>query len=704
VAACTAGGICATAVFTWVTFVGRADPLAPAALGSVYDAQARSLLHGHWDVPASALLFERFKVGGKFYAYFGPWPAVLRMPVVAFTDAFDGRLSRVSMLLAFAVLLAFAGRTAWQARTVVRGPGPVGWRTLLAAGSFVFLTGCGSTALFLGSQAIVHHEAMLWGIAWSVAALSFVVAHLLHGRTSSLVWASVTATLAMMSRPSVGFGPVLALGLLIAVRLFQRVADWRNRGRDDARSIQAGLTRWLGASAEAARGSLWQVALATAVPLASYMYVNYAKFGSLLGVPIEKQDVLYALAPTRRAALAATGNSLFGVDYVPTNLVQYFRPDAIGFRSLFPWVTFGGRPHVFGGVVFDNFESTVSIPIMSAALFVLAVAGVAAAIKVLMPRSDATSGTPSTVSTAVYRIPLLAAALATMSVLAIADLLQRYEGDFVPLLVLGSAVGLFSAARWLSGRSGWMRGLVAMALIVAAIWSCLATLGLTLIYQREYDGFQSTAVRAAFISFQLDVNDALGFGRPSVRRGRKLPVIKGDGFRRTDAPHGQLFVVGNCEGLYISDLGGSWLPVEGNFGGHRRWRITFERPSPGSREPLWSAGTGPYQILMARWVDNRHVRLEYAWAGYPLLGVKGTKSWHVEPGHTYTLDLRLDPLRRSIEIKHDGDTLLTAFLPSFDTIAHEHLGAQPIRGLASTKFAGTIRQLSLTPICDRLTR
>ena len=54
---------------------------------------------------------------------------------------------RVSMLLAFAVLLGFSGRIAWQARNVVRGRGPIGWRTLLAAGSSVFLTGCGSTAV-----------------------------------------------------------------------------------------------------------------------------------------------------------------------------------------------------------------------------------------------------------------------------------------------------------------------------------------------------------------------------------------------------------------------------------------------------------------------------------------------------------------------------------------------------------------------------
>src|SRR5437870_2249501 len=219
--ACVTGGVGATAVFAWVVFAGRADPLAPEALGGFYDAQARSWLHGHWNAPALAFSFERFNIGGKFYTYFGPWPAVLRLPVVAFTNEFDGRLSRVSMLLAFAVLLGFSGRIAWQARNVVRGRGPIGWRTLVAAGGFVFVVGCGSSALFLGSQVIVHHEAVLWGIAWSVAALSFVVAHLLYGRTSSLVWASVTATLAMMSRPSVGLGPVVALGLLIAVRLFQ---------------------------------------------------------------------------------------------------------------------------------------------------------------------------------------------------------------------------------------------------------------------------------------------------------------------------------------------------------------------------------------------------------------------------------------------------------------------------------------------------
>ncbi|MFM8305471.1 MAG: hypothetical protein ACKOA9_14455, partial [Actinomycetota bacterium] len=223
--ACVVGGVAASAVFARTMFGGSFDPLVPEALGGVYDAQARSLFHGHWDVPKLAVTFERFTVGGRYYTYFGPWPAILRMPVLALTDAFDGRLSRLSMFLAFMVLVGFSGRIAWQARVAVRGDRPVGWRSFIAAAGFVFVVGCGSSALFLASRAYVYHEAILWATAWTVASFSFVVAYLARGRGWSLVGACLTATLAMLSRPSVGLGPVIALALLLAVRVVQRVSD-----------------------------------------------------------------------------------------------------------------------------------------------------------------------------------------------------------------------------------------------------------------------------------------------------------------------------------------------------------------------------------------------------------------------------------------------------------------------------------------------
>ncbi len=446
-----AGAASASAVFAWVAFLGRADALIPEVLGNFYDAQARSLLDGHWDMPAKVLTFERFKVDGKFFTYFGPWPAILRMPVIAFTDEFNGRLARISMLIAFMVLLAFTARLAWQARLVVRGDRPLGWRSLLAVGGYVFVVGCGSTALFLGSRAYAQHEAILWGAAWAVASLSFLVAYMTAGRVGSLLWACVAATLGLLSRPSVALGPLIALGIVLAVRVVQRILDRRSERRANPRSNrrQFRLARRLGVSPEVAQGSIWQVAVAVAVPVALYAYVNYAKFGSFFGVPIDKQDIQLR-RPERRAVLANTGNSLFGLDYLPTNLVQYLRPDAIGFRHTFPWVTFSKAPDIFGGVVFDSIEPSASVTASAILLFVLVVFGVIAAIRAVGARRNAREVDAPAEEEALeagtaarFRIPLIAVGLGSFSSIAIADLYQRYEGDFLPLLIVGSALGLF---------------------------------------------------------------------------------------------------------------------------------------------------------------------------------------------------------------------------------------------------------------------
>jgi hypothetical protein len=702
--ACLAGGVGAAAVFAWVVFGGRADALRPEPLSAFYDAQARSLLHGHWDTPAAPLSFERFTVDGKYFTYFGPWPALLRMPVIAFTEAFDGRLSRVSMLLAFVVLLAFAGRVAWQARTVVRGDAPLGWRSLLAAGGFVFVAGCGSAALFLGSRGFVYHEAILWAIAWSLAAFSFAVSYLLTGRGWSLVGASIAATLAMLSRPSVGLGPVFALGLLLAVRAAQRVWRWWHRPRESFRARaprRIWLARWLGVSEEAASGSTWRVALATGVPLVGYAYVNYAKFGTLFSVPIDKQDILLRL-PERRAALAATGNSLFGFDYIPTNLVQYLRPDAIGFRGTFPWVTFANAPHVFANAKFENIEPSASTTVTSIFLVALAVLGAIAAIRGVRARQaydDATTGDAP--SAAIFRVPLLAGAAAAVSTVAIADLFERYQGDFVPIIVVGAAVGLGWLAVLLQDSARGVRRLVVGALVVSAAWSCWATFSLTVIYQREYSAFQDIGVRAGFVDFQLDLNDTIGVGPPSVRRGDTLPVIKSPVIRRTDAPHGQFFVLGDCRALYIAS-GRAWETVEEPAPGAKRWRVRFESAPRGTRQPLWSAGTDPYQILWARWVDDERVLVEYEWTGDPSSSREGIATLHVEPGRTYDLDVLLDPPH--LEVRHDDDVLFRSSEASFDVDRPATLGRQPDPAQGPTEFSGTIRPVNTTPICERLTR
>src|SRR5437016_4838703 len=71
----------------------------PSNLEEFFDGQAQSLLHGRIDVPLEAIKHERFVRNGKFYGYFGPTPALPRIPLNLLMPGMYGRWSRLSMLL-----------------------------------------------------------------------------------------------------------------------------------------------------------------------------------------------------------------------------------------------------------------------------------------------------------------------------------------------------------------------------------------------------------------------------------------------------------------------------------------------------------------------------------------------------------------------------------------------------------------------------
>jgi hypothetical protein len=623
------------------------------------------------------------------------------MPFVLFTDEFDGRLSRVSMLLAFGLLLAFSARVAWQARVAVRGNTAIGWRSLVAGGGFVFLVGCGSTALFDASRAWVYHEAILWAAAWSVASFAMLLEYLHSNRGWSLVWASTFAMFALLSRQSVGLGPVFALGLLLVVRIVQRGWEWWHPSRSRSQP-RLWLTRWLGLSSAAAHGSIWQVAVATAMPAVAYCYVSYAKFGSVLNLSYQKQDILRARSPERRAALAATGNSLTGLEYVPSNLLQYLRPDAIGFRGTFPWLTFAPGTSR-NGLAFDPLEPIASLTATSVLLCVLGIVGVVVAIRGGLRHAERapaiSEGSPTVAS---FRVPIVGALGALATTVIVASRAFRYETDFLPLLVLVGSLGVASICAWAGTQRVRRRVIaVAVAFAVLAAWSVWANFSLALIYQREYSGFHSARLRAEFLDFQLDVNEWLGLGLPSVRHGKTLPIKRVVEFRRTDAPHGDLFVVGDCEGLYVAG-GRNWQTIEERLPGQRKWLVTFGGAAPGDRQPLWSSGTGPRNILWAHWLDDDHVRFEYQWSDAPDAIAAG-KPFRVNRRLPYEFTVRLDPVAHYVEVRHGSGLLLSSSPETFATAAGARLGSQPDSELGAVDWPGTIREQSLTPVCDRLT-
>ena len=138
---------------------------------------------------------------------------------------------------------------------------------------------------------------------------------------------------------------------------------------------------------ESRRGWFLATTAAVVVPVVAYVWMNFSRFGSPFSIPWRSQ-VIAQLSPAHRAMLDANGGSLFGIKLIPTTLVQAVRPDALGWSSLFPWVTFQRfQPPVFSGAVFNRLDFTSSVTASMPALALLGVIGLVAVISTRVGRS-----------------------------------------------------------------------------------------------------------------------------------------------------------------------------------------------------------------------------------------------------------------------------------------------------------------------------
>lgn len=538
--ACLAGSLLAGLLFCWVLSVGHAH-LAPERGGSgFYDAQTRALLDGHWDIPPGELSIEAIENDGKTFTYFGPVPALIRMPVLLVTDDLDGRLTQISMLGAFATTMAALSMLMWRVRVLVRGTRGLHRRELAITSLFVFGLGGGSIVVFLASQAVVYHEAILWGIAFALCSYLQQVGFLVAPGRRTLGLSGIFAGLALLTRASVGAGPVVALGLVMLVYLFRAI-----RGRSGR--VTRGLVPQL--DAPKPRHHLLGVFLAVMIPVSFYMAVNYAKFDHPLRLPLNQQ-VFSDLDPNRQAALADNSGSLFGVKFIPTTLWQYSRPDAVEPDGLAPWINFPRQPTtVVGDVTFDTLDEASSIPVTMPLLAVLGVVGVVALCRPPPRRGP---------DLRVLRLPVVGAAAGAFTVLTIAFVANRYLGDAFPLLALLAIAGLHRLGRWFGAKLRAPSVLVGGVLLVLGLWGVAANLAFALEYQRLIAPADPSD-RAAFIGFQYD----LPFSDTSqVTQGPPLEGdLTGSHLLPSIGPRGAILIMGDCDGMYWSD-GFSWSSID----------------------------------------------------------------------------------------------------------------------------------------------
>lgn len=580
------------AASAWVVFVliigyGRGDLWHRETFGGFYDAQARALLDGRLDVDADAVRFEGFRMGDRTFIYQGLAPAVARLPVEAVTDAFDGRLTGLSMALGFAVGLVYVVRLLWRTRVMVRGPTAVGSAEVVRGGFAAFGLGA-STLLFLASKAWIYHEALVWGAALALASLSHLIDwvgacgpppsspssgdpdettdHRNVPRLRSLLFAGAFALAAIHSRFSLGLGAVAAL-VLVGVAAGVDVALRSVRPTAAAR-----WRRWAGfAAPDRAAAPLAVLGAAVVLSLGTYAAVNQARFATPFGLPIDKQ-VLVGFDRQFQRALADNGGSLFGLRYTPSQVWQLVRPDALGLQRPFPFVGFpSSPPAAVGGVVLAERDWASSLPLSEPLLVLVGLGGLVA---VILPRRMTGEH-----GAAGARLPVLGSMVATSGFGLIGYVAFRYQADLWPTLAVLAAVGLHaSGVRW--GAPRWSATVLTAAVAALALWGGWVNGALALEYQRVIAPGAWDGSRAGWLQLQSRVGPV-----PPVRR------IAADAPLPTAGPVGQVLAVGDCAALYRSN-GELWYlleggPATGSFAGD------LQVTGPVTTPQVLLAGQGP---------------------------------------------------------------------------------------------------------------
>jgi hypothetical protein len=516
--------------YSWVLFVLWRD--GPSLLrtansvgyaSNIYDLQARALLSGHLYVSKGSLAIETWTRHGHDYTYFGVFPSLLRLPVLAVTHRFDGRLTALSLLLAWCVTAVIVWALIWRVRCMLRGPIALGRLEAASLGVVIASALGGSVLIYLAANPYVFSEDKAWGVALALGSLFSLLGMLERPSWGRLSLVTFFLLASNLTRITEGYAGVVGALLLAA---------WFALGRSGpAQRRWAPLT--LG------------VAL-LAVALGSF--INWVKFGLLFGVPYQDYRAFNLFDQAR-----INGGSYFSLKYLPSTLLAYLQPVGLHFSRVFPFLTLpSGPPRAVAGVAFDSRLRTASLVTSMPLLFILSCWG---AVQVWRPRVSRPER--------MLRWMVLAAGTGTAAVLFYGWIANRYLADFLPVLVLGAAIGVVDLWRRLASTSSLRRRAAFLLIAVVALFELVANIGIAISPTEGWTPTQATN----FLTTARNVSNLTGHPLSSeILRGTTLPYW---------APAGTLFVGNNCQGLYISN-GEDYTGVLNQRAERRTWVVVEE--------------------------------------------------------------------------------------------------------------------------------
>jgi hypothetical protein len=407
-------------LWMFVTTGGR-QIFVKEVLGGAYDSQAAHFLRGNVDVDVDAIGHEAMIVNDHVRMYFGPFPALLRIPLNFIYPAGHGEWSRISGFCAGVIaLFAFTGLVRAALCSSPLSSRARDWLGNACVIGFAL----GSPLLLLLGNLSIYDEAIIWGFALSLGAIFFAFrSRKAEGSalTGALLGCSLCAGCALLSRVTFGAPFILiAPFLALAIRPQNRIVN------------------------------LAALLLPLSAALVFYIWLSYARFGSPFGVNFD-----YYINPVHAEFAHKFG--VFSLLRIPYSFADYF---GVRFPTLQREAPFlGAGRHSFGyPSLYSNDFSEVYLPLPWCSGWL--VFGAIMGIIYLFRRSCADAFERGAA------VALFGQCLCILSYFLLA---QRYAADFYPFLIFCLIVFLRSGRETLLRLRHVMIVLIAVGVTVNSL-------------------------------------------------------------------------------------------------------------------------------------------------------------------------------------------------------------------------------------------
>jgi len=359
-------------------------PLSSGDSTIYYDWVLRGLLEGRLDIPYEAIRTEAFLIAGRYYGYFGPAPAIFRIPEIFFSSQY-GKFGGISILISMWIFSIFSLKT-----LKISLDKNIDLSNNLKVFYLLFIT-LGTPIIFLCSFISIYHEALAWGLAFASLAYYFLIKYSYCKNISYIPIIAIFSLMAYWSRPPNGIGPIISM-LLISIYLFYNKKDgWKS------------------------------FLLYFFIVTLTIIIFNIIKMDSLSGMPLS-----HHIRMSQERNLLVASNSWFGINEFIKNIFSYFNPYNIKLTETYPYVDFVIQPHS-QDVYTGEMEPIISIINTGTTLIILCITG-------MFLKFNRINN--------IYKIIIIGSLFSFIPALLSIWRSYRYQLDFLPTLVLCANLGI----------------------------------------------------------------------------------------------------------------------------------------------------------------------------------------------------------------------------------------------------------------------